>query len=457
MSKKSKSIIVQKIPTKKIDYGDVKFPFMPHMYLELIENKDKIKQNLVNTEYVPTINVTDNRGVEEVEKMFKKLSYTLSEPDDSDIENFDNYDDDVPETPIKTHQPQETTDTHQEHQESKSIHTTHNNPNTTIKAPKAPQLEDINDTDTYDDNTEDTDTTDTHDDDEVENSSKCSVYSNDTEKYNVSESPQSHDNDHKDDMDTIYKKAEIKRNTPPIQRAQTTMPMSSITSRPMAPMPTIQRAQTTIIDPVAEEFGTNTTNTSSHVDTRPFRQQPMPTRDFRMPQMPKVLTRVDNIEDNDELPQKQEYIDKFDKLRRQHKNAKIPDFSLHSDLNTMKREYEKTRRAVTIESKVEWYKMCLIFCFVFVDYVLGYWLGFEMKGFIQQQIMNIASYEILLIELGEKDYVSEESQWPVELRLVGAIVTNTALFVVGNKMKKYLGGLDIMNLINSLNSAQQPK
>lgn len=440
MSKKNKSIIVQKIPTKKIDYGDVKFPFMPHMYLELIENKDKVKQNLINTEYVPTLAVTDNRGAEEVEKMFKKLSYTLSEPDDSDIENFEDSHNDGEE---------KYTEEHNQPQISKQTQMSH------LQAPKAPKLQDIHDTDTYDDYE-----TDTHyDDDEVENSSEYSANSSISE-HKYKPPVQSHV-EHIDNRDDIHqdivlnKKAEIKRNTPPpIHRAQTSMPtIPSMTSRPV---PIIQRAQTTLLDPVAEEFGTTTLSTPVD-NSRLVRNPPtMPIRDFRMPQMPKVLTRVDNIEDNDELQQKQEYMDKFESLRRQHKNAKIPEFSLHSDLNTMKREYEKTRRAVKIESKVEWYKMCLIFCFVFVDYVLGYWLGFEMKGFIQQQIMNIASYELLLIELGEKDYVSEESQWPVELRLFGTIVTNTALFVVGNKMKKYLGGLDIMNLINSLNTAQRP-
>ena len=64
------------------------------------------------------------------------------------------------------------------------------------------------------------------------------------------------------------------------------------------------------------------------------------------------------------------------------------------------------------------------------------------------------TYERLLIELGEKSYVDEESQWPVEVRLVGLIIMNAAFFIV-SKMIAQKTGTNIMSMINAMNVNQQ--
>jgi hypothetical protein len=70
-----------------------------------------------------------------------------------------------------------------------------------------------------------------------------------------------------------------------------------------------------------------------------------------------------------------------------------------------------------------------------------------MEGFTQQQLSNMASYDRLLLELGEKSYVDEENQWPVELRLGLLIIMNTAIFIFGKIIMRNTGA-NILNMMN---------
>ena len=143
-------------------------------------------------------------------------------------------------------------------------------------------------------------------------------------------------------------------------------------------------------------------------------------------------------ENEDDL--KRELLFKFDLLRRSYKNASIPEFSIHSDYKHMYRTYENTIRQVNIDSNIENYKSYLITGFYIVEFVMGYWLKFDMQDFTKQQILSMNKYEHLLIELGEKSYVPEGSKWPVEIRLLFTIIINAAIFIITKMVMKKVGG-----------------
>jgi hypothetical protein len=161
-------------------------------------------------------------------------------------------------------------------------------------------------------------------------------------------------------------------------------------------------------------------------------------------------SRLNN--ENEDL--KREMLFKFDLLRKSYKEQSIPTFSIHSDLDMMKKSYDDTVRRLSLDSSVENYKKYMIGAFMLIEFALGKWLNFDMKGYTQQQIVSMSSYEKLLVELGEKSYIPEGRKWSVELRLVFLIIINTAFFVVG-KMIFSSTGANIMNAINSMNIANQ--
>jgi len=150
---------------------------------------------------------------------------------------------------------------------------------------------------------------------------------------------------------------------------------------------------------------------------------------------------------------KRELLFKFDLLRKSYKNANIPEFSIHSDYSTMQRTYDSTIRQVNVDNNIETYKSYLITGFYITEFVLGYWLKFDMQDFTKQQIVNMSKYEHLLIELGEKNYVPEGSKWPVEIRLLFTIIINAAIFIVTKMVMKKIGS----NLFNMTEEPQPPK
>jgi hypothetical protein len=149
----------------------------------------------------------------------------------------------------------------------------------------------------------------------------------------------------------------------------------------------------------------------------------------------KVIENLDFTQENDE-DLKRELLFKFELLKKSYKNSTIPDFNIHSDYKHMARSYEHTIRQVNIDSNVETYKGYLISGFYIVEYIFGFYLNFDMNGFAREQITAIEKYNHLLVELGEKSYSPDGSQWPVEVRLLGTILIQTGIFIVSRMVMK---------------------
>jgi hypothetical protein len=156
----------------------------------------------------------------------------------------------------------------------------------------------------------------------------------------------------------------------------------------------------------------------------------------------------------EEEDKKRELMFKFDLLKKSYPTsaAAVPEYTIHSDLREMQKSYDVSVRRLSLDSTVENYKQYLLGGFMLVEFVFGNFLGFDMQGFTQQQIIGMHNYERLLIELGEKSYVPSGSRWPVELRLLFVIIMNAGFFIVGKMILRRTGA----NLMGMMNSTHTP-
>lgn len=161
--------------------------------------------------------------------------------------------------------------------------------------------------------------------------------------------------------------------------------------------------------------------------------------------IPNLNYAEDDDEDTENM--KREMLFKFQLLKRSYPNVDIPNFTVHSSLKKMQESYDDTLRFLSLESSVDSYKNILVGTFMLSEYALSY-LKFDMSGFTQQQILNMSSYEKLLIELGQRNYQPQGEQWPVEVRLVGLVFVNAVVFIL-SKMILQKTGSNLMGLMNN--------
>ncbi len=150
--------------------------------------------------------------------------------------------------------------------------------------------------------------------------------------------------------------------------------------------------------------------------------------------------------EKDEEERKKELLKKFNILKRKYQNAVIPNHSELTDINTLEKDYKSIYKQLEVDAKAQKYKKILLYSFLGLEILLlNYYSLEDIKGFYKFQSGSINQYESLLYELGEKNYIVDEKQWPVEIRLIGIIALNTAMFV-GGKMAERKFGINILNL-----------
>jgi hypothetical protein len=472
---KKKSIKIVQVPLEKDNITDrpQAFPKMPRLYLELIENKTKIKQDLINKEHNPNENTNTKRTSKssQSDEDKPKLEFFDDKPTKTEEKNNDDdfdkrldtlLDSDTEEKstsvkkPIKSNEEDSDDDSEYKPKDKKDDKKddTKNNKKEDEKEDKKDEedsdLEEDKYKSKYDDDDDEEDKYKSKYDDKPEEEkkkSKDSSYISIKEELSRASSRDdlsgrlkqllNDDEDEKSISVESYKNEVKKDNRIEINKSSSSEPKlksvdkySKYRSKEGKTIPNYKEGRTP--------------PTLAELESKGAYQHKKELRDINQ-------VRVTEQEEEDS---KRELMFKFELLKKSYGNSSIPipEFSIHSDYTTMKKTYESTVRRLSLDSSVEQYKTYLIGGFMACEFIFGNFLKFDMQGFTQQQILSMHSYEKLLIEIGEKSYVPSGSKWPVEVRLLFMIIMNAAFFLVSKMIMKKTGS-NLMGMINSLNTA----
>lgn len=153
------------------------------------------------------------------------------------------------------------------------------------------------------------------------------------------------------------------------------------------------------------------------------------------------------VDDEETVKKKNEVFFHYQVLKRMHPNAPIPEFNVHSDPDLMSQKYQNIAKKLALDSSVENWKRYMIIFVMGLEVVLGK-MSFDVEGFAQQQLVQMHTYDSLLVEMAEKSYTPKGvSRWPVEMRLMMMLTVNMALFIICRMIEKKTG----TNLLGTIN------
>jgi len=124
----------------------------------------------------------------------------------------------------------------------------------------------------------------------------------------------------------------------------------------------------------------------------------------------KSIMDIKNLTDDEKQEKYNRMMFNFEVLKLKYPESKslIPEFNQHSDPNYMERCYSNILRLVALKAGIEKYEGYLKNGFVIGEQVITGLLGFsKMSDFAANQMSNMGTYQKLLVELAEKNLESE--------------------------------------------------
>ena len=116
----------------------------------------------------------------------------------------------------------------------------------------------------------------------------------------------------------------------------------------------------------------------------------------------------------------------------------IPPFKHGDDLNIVHDRYERYLCQVMGHDEASFSYMILLFVYQGIE-ALGTWLGLPIQGFTKFMLRKKQKMRSLLIQMGEKKFLSVSADWPVHIQLIWTVVSSLTCFVIYGFVGKKFG------------------
>ena len=145
-------------------------------------------------------------------------------------------------------------------------------------------------------------------------------------------------------------------------------------------------------------------------------------------------------EDQKQRKIKEHYLWQFTKIKKANPNMKIPEVDEHDDVEEIKSVYRRTVKDMTLDRSIADNRMYLMVGFFVTEFIGVNYLGIDIVGYADNQLLMIDRYNELLIELGERSYNRWGTGFPVEIRLLFLMILNAFFFYIIKLMGSGKGG-----------------
>ncbi len=126
-----------------------------------------------------------------------------------------------------------------------------------------------------------------------------------------------------------------------------------------------------------------------------------------------------------------DYRVKFSILREAYPKMEIPEPKEDQSIPQIIEMYKSYVKRIHIDSSVEQNSTYLVIMWLLIEVVGSRFFKFPMKGYFKNQFKYMGKYQMLLIELGERNFSAGFGEgWPVEARLLLMALFNAVIFVM---------------------------